>query len=186
MINEIPRKLSSLDRVLLYAHFLNLDSDDRRLRFGTAATDEYIKKYVDRAIEDKNSKWFGIEDDNALVAVCHAAIYENGEGELGCSVDTDYRNCGYAQALFDRAVTWLRSKDVTNVFMHCLSENGAMKHIAKKNRMTVITHIDETKAQVEFEPATPLTHVADAYLDRVALYDMVYRNTYRAFKNLFA
>jgi RimJ/RimL family protein N-acetyltransferase len=182
----IPRKLSYLDKSLLFVHFVGLSDEDKRLRFGLTASDEYIKKYVSKSIDDPNSQWFAIEDENFLVAVCHAAIYENGDGELGCSVLPDYRNNGYAQILFDRAVTWLRSRGTTNVFMHCLSENAAMKHIAKKNNMTVVTHVDESDARVVVEPPTPLTQVAEVYLDRIALYDMFYKNSYRILKKMFA
>jgi RimJ/RimL family protein N-acetyltransferase len=181
----LPRKLSYLDRNLLSIHLLALSPEDRRLRFGVAATDEYIKKYVQKSIDDPSSQWFAIEVDSMLVAVCHAAIYENGEAELGFSVHEEYRNEGYAQILFDRAVTWLRSNGVANVFMHCLSENAAMRHIAKKNRMVVVTDSDESNAKVTVEPPTPLTSVADAYLDRIAVYDMFYKNSYRILKNMF-
>lgn len=180
----IPRKLSYLDRNLLAIHLLALSPEDRRLRFGTSATDEYIKKYVKKSIDDSSSQWFAIEVDSMLVAVCHAAIYDNGDAELGFSVDEEHRNGGYAQILFDRAVTWLRSNGVTNIFMHCLSENAAMRHIAKKNRMVVVTETGESNATIQVEPPTPLTAAADAYLDRVAVYDMIYKNSFRIFKNL--
>lgn len=181
----VPRKLSFLDKSLLYVHLLSLSPEDRRLRFGMQVNDDYIKKYVNKSIEDPSSQWFAIEEDSILVAVCHAAVYENGDAELGFSVDENYRNHGYAQVLFDRAVTWLRSNGVTNIFMHCLSENDAMKHIAKKNQMVVVTETGESDAKVKVDPPTMITAAADAYLDRVAIYDMIYKNSFRIFKNLF-
>jgi GNAT superfamily N-acetyltransferase len=182
----VPRKLSYLDKSLLSVHLIGLSEEDKRLRFGMLVSDDYIKKYVSKSINDTNSQWFAIEDESMLVAVCHAAVDSNGDAELGFSVDEDYRNCGYAQALFDRAITWLRSNGVKNVFMHCLSENATMRHIAKKNYMTVVTESGESDAKVHIEPPTPLTSMADAYLDRIALYDMIYKNSYKTFRGMFA
>lgn len=180
----VPGKLTFLDRKLLCKHLISLSEEDRRLRFGLVASDQFISKYVYDTIDNPDSQWFGFKEDGDIIAACHASIYENGDGELGCSVSEGHRNNGYAQMMFDRASTWLRSNNVTHVFMHCLSENAAMRHIAKKNYMTVVSHVGESDAEVLFEPPTPLTKIADAYLDQVALYDMLYKNTFRIFKNL--
>ncbi len=176
----LVRKLTVLDKYRIIENLVGLQGEDRRLRFGTLCTDEYIKDYVNKSFEQE-SKWFGVDHiDGHLVATCHAAIH-NGEAELGCCVDEDFRGEGLAQQMFDRAVTWLRTKGITNVFMHCLTENAAMRHIARKNDMTVFSEYGDTDANVEVEPATPLTVVKDAYMDKIAMYDMYYKNTYKLF-----
>ena len=86
--------------------------------------------------------------------------------------------------MFDRAVTWLRTQGITEVFMHCLTENQVMKHIARKNSMVVVSSFGESDANVHIEPATPLTIVEDVYMDRMALYDMILKDNYRVFKNI--
>lgn len=172
------RKLTVIDKTRIIKNLVKLQGEDRRLRFGMSCTDEYISNYVTKSFEQE-SQWFGVDHiDGHLVATCHVAIY-NGEGELGCCVDEDYRGEGFAQMMFDRAVTWLRVRGITNVFMHCLSENGAMKHIARKNDMVLVSEYGETEAAVEVEPATPATYMEEAYMDRVALYDMYYKNNFR-------
>lgn len=178
----LVRKLSILDKQRIINNLINLQGDDRRLRFGTMCTDDYIKDYVTKSFEQE-SKWFGVDHiDGHLVATCHVAIY-NGQAELGCCVDEGYRGEGLAQQMFDRAVTWLRTKGITDVCMHCLSENGAMKHIARKNDMAVVTEYGETEANVHLEPSTPVAHIADAYADRIALYDMVYKNNVKMMRS---
>lgn len=180
----IPRKLSLLDKSKITSHLHNLQGEERRLRFGGSVSDSYIAEYVERSFKD-NSKWFGVDHiDGYLVAACHVAIMDN-DAELGCSVDRDYRNQGLAQLMFDRAVTWLRSKGIHHVFMHCLSENGAMKHIARKNEMTVVSFSGETDAEVDLEPATPFTPLVDAYADRMAVYDMLLKNNLRLMRTMF-
>jgi GNAT superfamily N-acetyltransferase len=176
----LVRKLSSLDKHRIVSNLVGLQGEDRRLRFGMMCSDEYIANYVTKSFEQE-SQWFGVDHiDGHLVATCHVAI-TNGEGELGCCVDEDYRGEGFAQQMFDRAVTWLRVKGITHVFMHCLSENGAMKHIARKNEMVLISEYGETDAAVDVEPATPATYMEEAYMNRLALYDMYMKNNYRVF-----
>ena len=174
------RKLLLIDKPRIINHLLQLEGEDRRLRFGGAVSNDYIIDYVTKSFEQE-SQWFGVDHiDGHLVATCHVAIY-NGEGELGCCVDEDFRGEGFAQKMFNRAVTWLRVRGITNVFMHCLTENGAMRHIAKKNDMILVSEYGETDAEVEVEPATPVTYIEEAYSDRIALYDMYMKNNYRLF-----
>jgi RimJ/RimL family protein N-acetyltransferase len=180
----IPRKLTVLDKDFLITHLCALQGEDRRLRFGMVVSDDYIKDYVTNSF-DGQSKWFGVfHIDGHIVAACHAAI-SNGQAELGCSVDQDYRNLKLAQAMFDRAVTWLRTQGVTDVFMHCLTENGAMKHIARKNYMTVVSEGGESDANVQVAPATPFTPMVDAYVDRMAMYDMIFKQNIAVLKRMY-
>lgn len=175
----IPRKLTSFQKEKLCQHLKSLQGQDRRLRFGTVVNDEYIEKYVNESF-NTNSKWFGVEVDGRIRAACHASIF-NGEAELGCSVDEEYRGNKIAQAMFERAVTWLRTKGIKKVFMHCLTENAPMRHIAKKNDMVVVSEQGETDASVEIDPPTFLTPLVDAYSDRMAFYDMIWKNNMSMF-----
>jgi len=180
----IPRKLKARDVKVIVEHLTSLEGEDRRLRFGGVVTNDYITDYVEKSFIDGDSQWFGIDHiDGHIVAACHASILD-GQAELGCSVNPDYRNNGFAQLMFDRAVTWLRTKNIREVYMHCLSENGAMKHIARKNDMTVVSESGETDANVEVKPGTPFTAMTDAYLDRIALYDMIYKSNIKVFNTL--
>lgn len=183
----IPQKLTKLNIEQLKRHLCSLQGEDRRLRFGGVVTDEFIQSYVEKSMIENEDRWFGCISKCEVVAACHVAIY-NGEGELGCSVDKEYRGHGLAQLMFDRAVTYLRSFGITTVYMHCLTENNIMRHIAKKNDMTIVSCYGETDAKVEVAPGNPMTIMQDAYLDRIAIYDMMFRTNaemYEAFLKNF-
>ena len=60
------------------------------------------------------------------------------------------------------------------------------KHIARKNDMTVVSEQGETDATVEVKPASPFTAMTDAYLDRIALYDMIFKNNMKIMKSVYA
>lgn len=179
----IPRKLTFLDKEKLITHLQSLQGEDRRLRFGAVVTNDYIKQYVEKTCGVDNNKWFGVDDDCRIVASCHAAIID-GLAELGCSVDKEYRGHGFAQSMFDRAVTWLRARGITDVCMHCLTENSVMRHIARKNDMAVVSEMGETDANVHLEPPTPFVHAVDAYADKMALYDMMLKHNIKIFRRM--
>ena len=177
------RKLSILDKEKLISHLKSLKGEERRLRFGGVVTDDYIEHYVQGSCDVKDNKWFGVEHiDGTIVAACHVAIIGE-QAELGCSVDLEYRGLGYAQDMFDRAVTWLRTRGIQDVCMHCLSENSVMKHIARKNDMAVITEDGESDANVHLQPANAFTPLADNYADRMALYDMMLRKNIQVIRS---
>lgn len=180
----VVRKLTLLDKGNIKLHLQKLQGDERRLRFGALVSDDYIVRYVDSNCDDKNNKWFGVDHiDGYLVAVCHVAI-DGEQAELGCSVDNDFRGHGLAQQMFERAVTWLRTKGIQDVCMHCLAENSIMKHIARKNDMAVVTEYGESDANVHLEPPTPFVHIIDAYADRMAMYDMVMKTNIKFFRSI--
>ena len=182
----LPRKLIATEDEKLINHLCKLEGDDRRLRFGVSISDEAIANYVTKSMQDDNSVWF-VCGEQEIVAACHVAIYNN-EGELGCSVDPESRGLGLAQQLFDRAIVYLRAHNIVDVYMHCLSENQVMKHIAKKNDMTVVSCDGEADAKIKVDPPTPATYYRDVYLDRIALYDMIIKsqvNAYASFIETF-
>ena len=177
----VVTKLSIIDKENLISHLQALQDEERRLRFGGNVTDDYIENYVNGSCGNNSDRWFGVYDETRLVAACHVAI-DNGSAELGCSVDKEYRGNKLAQHMFDRAVTWLRTRGIYDVCMHCLAENSIMKHIARKNDMAVITDGGESDANVHLEPANVFTPLIDTYADRMALYDMMLRKNIQAIR----
>lgn len=180
------RKLNLNDKELLILHLRNLQGEDRRLRFGATVTDPFIDAYVAQSFVNvrpekatEKSQWLGVDGpDGQLIAACHVAIHA-GEAELGCSVAPEHRGKKLAQAMFDRAVTYLRTKGIREVFMNCLTENQVMKHIAKKNQMTVVSCCGDTDARVSIESPTAVTPLRDAYLDRMAACDMLIKGQFK-------
>lgn len=180
----LVRKLTILDKDKIISHLQSLQGEERRLRFGGVVTDDYIKRYVETSCSSEDNKWFGVDHiDGYLVAACHAAIIDD-TAELGCSVDYVFRGNGIAQQMFDRAVTWLRTKGIQDVCMHCLSENAIMRHIARKNDMAVVSEYGESDANVHLNPPTPVVHMIDAYADRMALYDMLMKQQIKFFRGM--
>jgi RimJ/RimL family protein N-acetyltransferase len=151
---HLPIRLRAADRPALIEHFLALDSEDRRLRFGASLTDEAIRMLEER-IDFERDEIFGIAgDDLKLLAVVHVAFYP-AMAELGLSVLPGARGLGLGNALFSRATMHLTNRGVRKVFVHCLGENGAMMHLARKNGMDLVREGGEADGWLTLPRSTP-------------------------------
>jgi GNAT superfamily N-acetyltransferase len=172
VMNEkiIVRELSRLDRGALEAHFLALGSADRRLRFGIPLSDTGVRAYVAR-IDFGRDALFGIlNDELALIGAAHLAR-DTGHAELGISVLEGHRRSGLGGALLGRANLHARNWGVTALFMHCLTENSTMMHLARKQGMDIVSEQGEADAWLKLPPPDAATHFGAVFEQRVALFD---------------
>jgi GNAT superfamily N-acetyltransferase len=168
---QIPiRELSRLDRASLEPHFLALGGEDRRLRFGVSLNDEAVRSYVAR-IDFARDALFGVHDDALhLIGAAHVAR-GGGHAELGVSVLSGHRGRGVGAALLERAHMRARNWGVRALFMHCLAENGAMLHLARKQAMEIVVESGEADAWLRLKPADASSHFGEVFAERVALFD---------------
>lgn len=179
----IPRKLhTDAEKELIKYHLLSLKERDRYLRFGGVMSDTVIEQYVDRSWDGDN-EWLGIVEDGQVIAAIHVALESDTKAELGLSVSPEWRGRKLGQALFARGVLYVRAQGVRDVFMHCLSENAAMKHIAGKNSMIMRTSHGETDADLHVDPL-PLDNIREAWVEQLAIYDNTVRGARSAWKYL--
>jgi GNAT superfamily N-acetyltransferase len=171
MTNRVlVRQLSRLDRSALERHFLALGAEDRRLRFGIAIGDPAVADYVAR-IDFEHDAAFGVfDDDLVLLGVAHLAR-GGRHAELGVSVLPGQRGKGIGGALLERAHLHARNWGERALFMHCLAENGAMMHLARRQGMAIGMGGGEADAWLELSPADAATHFGAVFAQRVALFD---------------
>ena len=147
--------LGVTDRDALHQHFARLDTLDLRMRFGRTPDRDWLRLYVD-GIDFARDAVLGVREGAVLTGVAHVALFD-GAAELGLSVVPDRRRSGIASALFDRGVLHARNRGVVELFIHCLSENQAMRRIARNAGMRVLVEGVDTDAWIELPPATPFT-----------------------------
>jgi GNAT superfamily N-acetyltransferase len=166
----LVRELSRAERPALEPHFLALGGEDRRLRFGSVFNDAALRAYVAR-IDFERDAVFGVFDDALqLVGAAHVARGD-GHAELGVSVLGGYRGRGIGGALLARAHLRARNWGVRFLFMHCLAENGAMMHLARKQEMLIMAESGEADAWLKLLPADASSHFGEVFAQRVALFD---------------
>jgi len=135
------RSLGPRHRERITCHLLALSESDRYLRFGYAATDAQLSKYVD-LLDFEQDEVFGIFNRKLeLIAMAHlahsmASLVEGRPpmSEFGVSVLPHYRGRGFGARLFEHAMLHARNRGVQTLFIHALSENVAMLKIARTAR----------------------------------------------------
>ena len=169
------RSLGPGHRDRIAAHLLALGGDDRYLRFGYAATDEQIGRYVDGLDFDRDDI-FGIYNRKLeLIAMAHLAFSEQAEhsscAEFGVSVLKKARGRGYGSRLFERAVIHARNEGVDLMFIHALTENTAMLKIARNAGAVLERAGSETDAHLRLPPATLDSRMSEIIEEQLAQTD---------------
>jgi RimJ/RimL family protein N-acetyltransferase len=185
------RSLGAGHRKRIAAHLLALEPHDRYLRFGYAANDEQIRRYVDH-LDFERDDIFGIFNRKLeLIAMAHLAFIPSDPGtspgaEFGVSVLAQARGRGYGSRLFDRAVTHARNEGVELMFIHALSENTAMIKIARNAGATLEREGSETEAYLRLPPATLDSRMTELVDEQVAQADYGLKRQAKAFLSLLS
>lgn len=151
-------------------HLLRLDRADRRLRFGFIIDDAGIDAHVRRLRVGADRILAVLHDFGSVVAAAHIAFVGEDAAELAFSVERRWRNHGIGRALFQRALSWLRSRGFRRVFLVYLGENGAMRTLARAFGMTFETASGEVTAELTLPPATPLSVLRELAAELAALW----------------
>jgi len=160
MPRPLPIRLHVSHRTALAEHFLALGPEDRRLRFGTVLPDELVLQYV-AGMDFERDEVFGVTDhDLNIVGAVHVA-FAGHAAELGLSVSEGARGRGIGNALFERAVVHLRNSGVRCAYMHCLAENQAVMHLARKHGMKIMYAGSESEAYLQLESATVASYFVE-------------------------
>ncbi|OYU10712.1 MAG: GNAT family N-acetyltransferase [Comamonadaceae bacterium PBBC1] len=151
------RSLSSRHRPRIDRHLCSLSEQDRYLRFGYAATDEQIGRYV-KSLDFERDEIFGVFNRRLeLVSMAHLAYSIDPQwstcAEFGVSVASHQRGKGWGGKLFEHAVMHARNQGVNMLFIHALSENSAMLQIARHAGATVERDGSESEAYLALPQA---------------------------------
>lgn len=164
---------AQVDRVV--EHLLSLEPHDRYLRFGYAASDEHIRRYVDQINFDRD-ELFGIFNRKLdLIAMAHLAFsvdpQYNSCAEFGVSVTRAARGRGFGGRLFERAVMHARNEGVVMLFIHALTENTAMLKIARNAGAVIERDGSESEAHLRLPPADFDSRVTEMVNQHMAFTD---------------
>jgi GNAT superfamily N-acetyltransferase len=184
------KELAERDRRRMLKHFLALEKPDRLLRFGANTPDEQVARYVS-GIDFSRDMVFGVYNRVfKLVAVGHLAFAPRDAknsssekervAEFGVSVLQAARGLGIGSKLFERAAIHCRNNDVDTLYMHCLSSNKTMMHIAKKAGMEIHRDHGEADAYLKLPAPSPGTVLLEALDEQLATLDYALKANTRA------
>ena len=178
-------------------HFLALNDSDRLLRFGSVLPDELITRYVQH-LDFARDTVLGVYDDRLrLVGVGHLAFSPRESrpsgptatlkariAEFGVSVSESARGLGIGSKLFERAAMHCRNADVDVLYIHYLTTNQVMMHIASKAGMKIHRDHGEADAYLKLMPANPGSVLQEAMQEQVASIDYTLKANVKAARKL--
>ncbi len=169
-----PLRLRDYDRERIRAHLLRLSLTDRYLRFCSALSDSAINRYVDGLELSGKDAVYGIYDSDVILAgMIHVAPVSADSVEFALSVDDTMRKRGIGDMLFERGLLHCESVGITRVYMNCLSTNEAIKKMARRRNMSMVTDYGETVASLDLGDITKtVAWLETQHSDRIGLYDL--------------
>ncbi|HSB99971.1 MAG TPA: GNAT family N-acetyltransferase [Burkholderiaceae bacterium] len=159
------RSLTPRHRDRIARHLLGLSEQDRYLRFGHAASDEQVQRYVERMDFDRDEVLGIFNRRLRLLAMAHLAYAPDDDSgnaagaEFGVSVAANARGRGYGKRLFDLAALHARNRGVQTLLIHALSENAPMLRIARQAGAEVVRDGSESQALLKLPADTLASQV---------------------------
>ena len=152
-VTAVVQKLKGSESAEVVRHLRELSAVDRVLRFGAAANDAAIERYVG-SIDFGRDALFGVfEPEATLVGLAHLALRRDNSGaELGVSVAPHRRGGGYGYALLSVAAAHAGKLGLRKLYLHSLDDR-VMVHLARKAGMTVVRKNTEVDAHLALPPA---------------------------------
>lgn len=152
-------------------HIVALSVDDRYLRFCYNISNDQIMKYVEKTTSTVNTKeladfWFGVKLDDKLVATIHISI-DGRSAEFAFTTDIDHRGKKLGQLLFARGYQLVTEYNIYTIYMQCLTQNQAMRHIAKKFGLSVISHGPDLEASINIDYPVPFARIDEVKMSIV-------------------
>lgn len=141
-------------------HLKALPAHDKYTRFGFTASNETIDQLILNVLYHPNDHHiFVAQHKNIMVGFGHLAR-EGTDWELAVSVNGDLQGKGIGNALMSHMIGWSKTHGIHSVFMHCISDNQKIQHLARKYGLrTVERSGPEITAKVDLPDATMVDYV---------------------------
>ncbi len=184
------RSLGENHRERIERHLLSLAPHDRYLRFGYAAQDTQIERYV-AGLDFERDEIFGIYNRKLqLLAVAHLAYTQESQreraAEFGVSVLAAARGKGFGARLFERAAMHAGNDGIGVMYIHALSENAAMLKIARNAGARLERDGTESAAYLQLPKATLDSRLTELVEEQLAKTDYRMKVQAKQFWSLIA
>ena len=176
MMNPLIRTLAPSERPAYEAHLLRLDANARRLRFGYFTDDDAVRRHI-AGLNLHTDRILGVVEAGRVVAAVHIVRAKQQPGapggavEFAFSVDADRRGKGLGRRLFDQALAWSRNRGMREVCIYFLTDNHAMRHLARRLGMTISCAAGECVGTLALAPATPFSVIREVAAEQWAIWE---------------
>ena len=166
-------------------HLKKLSPEDRYTRFCYNARDENIDQFILSVLYNQaDHHLFTATVDDTIVGFGHLAR-EGDDWELAVSVDRTSQGQGIADSIMSYMIPWAQIHGIHNVFMHCITQNQKIQHLARKHGLrTVQRDGQEITSQVELPRPTAVDYTNEFLKEQRELYDQIQNLQRRMVQNL--
>jgi GNAT superfamily N-acetyltransferase len=134
------------------------DDETRQMYFGTSGGLGLIESLIDRIEQEPNKHHFLIiKNCDGWLGTLHIAELSDKSIEFGIIVKKELRGEGIGSQLIEEGITWARNRGYTELYMHCLTWNLAVKHLCVKHGLKVRTIDTDSEVQIHLNPPTWIT-----------------------------
>jgi len=170
----------------MYAmHLKNLSDVDKYTRFCYNINDENIDRFILSILYNaEDHHLFTATIDEKIVGFGHLA-HEGDNWELAVSVDSDRQGQGVANRIMDFMIDWGKTRGVHSVFMHCITQNAKIQHLARKHGLRMVERDGaEITSRVDLPAPTPLDYTAQFLQEQQTILEQIVDLQRRMVKNL--
>ena len=155
-------------------HLKGLSEADRYTRFCYNIKDENIDRFILSILYNADDHHlFTATRDDKIVGFGHLAR-EGNDWELAVSVAGNCQGQGVADCLIDFMIDWGTTRGVHSVFMHCITQNAKIQHLARKHGLRMVERDgSEVTSKVDLPPPTPMDYTADFLREQKDLLDQM-------------
>jgi len=156
------------------AHLKGLSVSDRYTRFCYNINDENIDSFILSILYNPDDHHlFTATLEDKIVGFGHLAR-EGTDWELAVSVDSNCQGQGVANNIMDFMIDWGTTRGVHSVFMHCITQNAKIQHLARKHGLRMVERDGaEVTSRVDLPPPTPMNYTADFFREQKDLIDQM-------------
>lgn len=181
-------KINHVDITALPAyakHLKGLSEADRYTRFCYSVKDETIDQFI-------LSMLYHFEDHHLFTATLGDEILgfghlarEDDNWELAVSVEGAHQGKGVADKIMMFMIDWGTTRGVHSVFMHCITQNSKIQHLARKHGLRMVERDGaEVTSRVDLPIPTPMAYTAEYIREQNELFNQIKDLQSRLFANL--
>ena len=160
----ITTRFLSIDHYELYGSWLREQSEETLTTyFGIAVSSTYINHLIDSIVGNPEEHYFLIATQGTnWVGVVHMARISETEMEFGIMVAEPNRGQGIADQLMSEAIVWIRNRGFDTLYLHCVTWNRVMKHLAHKHGLVMHEDHGDTEVRTRIPPPSMISYAQEA------------------------
>jgi RimJ/RimL family protein N-acetyltransferase len=182
----ISTRFLSIADFELYGSWLREQSEETLTSyFGIAVNETYITQLIDGIISNPEEHHFLVAmQGDTWAGVIHMARISERDMEFGIMVTEQFRNQGIADLMMSQAITWIRNRGFDTLYLHCVTWNRIMKHLADKHGLDMQEDHGDADVCSRIPPPSLISYAQEAATHNRNIFIMSLQNRWFPFNEL--